>query len=60
MLAERCVDELLLYYAPGIIGDTGQGMFHLAELTELSQQRRFSIAGVERIGEDIRVIARAL
>jgi len=60
MLAEGCVDELLLYYAPSIIGDTGQGMFHLAELTELAGQKRFSIAAVDRIGEDIRVIARAL
>jgi len=60
LLREGCVDELLVYLAPSLIGDTGRGMFSLPELTELSQQTPLSIRDVSRIGEDIRVIARVL
>jgi diaminohydroxyphosphoribosylaminopyrimidine deaminase/5-amino-6-(5-phosphoribosylamino)uracil reductase len=58
MLAEGCVDELLVYLAPGLIGDGGQGMFQLPDISDLAQQRRLSIAGVEQIGDDVRIIAR--
>ena len=58
MLREGCVDELLLYFAPGLIGDSGRGMFGLPELTELTQKIPLAIREVSRIGEDIRVIAR--
>jgi diaminohydroxyphosphoribosylaminopyrimidine deaminase/5-amino-6-(5-phosphoribosylamino)uracil reductase len=60
LLSEGCVDELLLYLAPSIIGDTGQGMFHVPEITELAQQKRLSIADVARIGDDVRILARVL
>jgi diaminohydroxyphosphoribosylaminopyrimidine deaminase/5-amino-6-(5-phosphoribosylamino)uracil reductase len=60
MLGEGCVDELLLYLAPSVIGDSGRGMFRLPAIADLAQQRRLSIADVARIGEDIRVIARVL
>ena len=58
MLREGCVDELLFYLAPRLIGDSGRGMFALPELTELSQVRGLDIRDVARIGEDIRIIAR--
>lgn len=58
LLREGCVDELLLYFAPSLVGDTGQGMFSLPELTDLAQRIRLSIRDVSRIGGDIRVIAR--
>ena len=58
LLREGCVDELLLYFAPSLIGDTGQGMFRLPELTDLAQRIKLSIRDVSRIGEDIRIIAR--
>ena len=58
MLAEDCVDELLVYLAPSVIGDSGQGMFRLQEISELSQQKRLAIAEVVQIGEDIRIMAR--
>jgi diaminohydroxyphosphoribosylaminopyrimidine deaminase/5-amino-6-(5-phosphoribosylamino)uracil reductase len=58
LLREGCVDELLLYFAPSLIGDTGQGMFRLPELTDLAHRIQLSIRDVSRIGEDIRIIAR--
>jgi len=58
LLQAGVVDELLVYLAPRIIGDSGRGMFHLPELTELSQTTALEIRGVERIGEDLRILAR--
>lgn len=60
LLREGCVDELLVYLAPSLIGDSGRGMFSLPEITELSQKTPLSIRAVSRVGEDIRVIARIL
>jgi diaminohydroxyphosphoribosylaminopyrimidine deaminase/5-amino-6-(5-phosphoribosylamino)uracil reductase len=58
LLQAGVVDELLVYFAPRIIGDSGRAMFHLPELTELSQTTALSIREVERIGEDLRILAR--
>ena len=58
LLQAGVVDELLVYVAPSLIGDSGRGMFNLPELTELSKATRLSIREVERIGKDIRILAR--
>ncbi len=58
LLREGCVDELLIYLAPCVIGDTGQGMFHLPEISELAKAQRLVIAEVTAIGEDVRIRAR--
>ncbi len=58
LLQAGVVDELLVYLAPSVIGDSGRGMFNLPELTELSQTTALSIREVERIGEDLRILAR--
>ncbi|MGA0023116.1 MAG: bifunctional diaminohydroxyphosphoribosylaminopyrimidine deaminase/5-amino-6-(5-phosphoribosylamino)uracil reductase RibD [Burkholderiales bacterium] len=58
LLAEGLVDELLIYLAPNILGDTAQGMFHLPPLKNLDERRNVRITDVSRVGEDIRVLAR--
>jgi diaminohydroxyphosphoribosylaminopyrimidine deaminase / 5-amino-6-(5-phosphoribosylamino)uracil reductase len=58
LLREGCVDELLVYLAPGVIGDTGRGMFALPELTALEERMLLVFASVDRVGDDVRVIAR--
>ena len=58
LLQAGVVDELLVYLAPNLIGDTGRGMFALPELTELSQKTALTIRGVERVGADLRILAR--
>jgi diaminohydroxyphosphoribosylaminopyrimidine deaminase/5-amino-6-(5-phosphoribosylamino)uracil reductase len=58
LLQAGVVDELLVYLAPSVIGDSGRGMFHLPELTELSRSTALKIREVERVGADIRVLAR--
>jgi diaminohydroxyphosphoribosylaminopyrimidine deaminase/5-amino-6-(5-phosphoribosylamino)uracil reductase len=58
LLQAGVVDELLVYLAPSVIGDSGRGMFHLPELTELSRSTPLKIREVERVGEDLRILAR--
>src|SRR5439155_21799938 len=58
LLQAGVVDELLVYFAPSVIGDSGRGMFHLTEITELSQARALRIREVERVGADLRILAR--
>jgi diaminohydroxyphosphoribosylaminopyrimidine deaminase / 5-amino-6-(5-phosphoribosylamino)uracil reductase len=58
LLRAGVVDELLVYLAPSVIGDSGRGMFDLPELTELSRSTALKIRDVERVGEDLRIVAR--
>lgn len=57
MIREGCVDELLLYLAPCLIGDA-QGMFALPALQQLDHKYQLRFHDVKPIGEDIRVLAR--
>ncbi len=52
------VDELLVYLAPSVIGDSGRGMFNLPEFTQLSQATALKIREIERVGADLRILAR--
>jgi len=58
LLQAGVVDELLVYLAPSVIGDSGRGMFDLPELTELSQKKTLAIQKAECVGADLRVLAR--
>jgi len=57
LLREGLVDELLLYLAPKLLGH-GQGIANLGPFTDLAQAVSLQMHSVERIGPDIRVIAR--
>ncbi len=58
LLDEGLVDELLIYFAPCILGDTAQGMFHLPPLDSLAGRRKLKITDVARVGDDLRIRAR--
>ena len=58
LLRETCVDELLIYQAPILIGDAARGMFGLAELTDLAGARRLNIIERRAVGADFRIRAR--
>jgi len=58
LVAAGVVDELLVYLAPSLIGESGQGMFNLPALDDLAQRRRLVWRDVQRIGQDLRVVAR--
>jgi len=56
LLQAGCVDELLVYMAPMLLGE-GAGMARLPLLEELGQARRFEFADVRRVGADVRMRA---
>ena len=60
LLAAGLVDELLIYLAPSLLGDSACGMFALPELTDLAQKRLVQFADVLTIGSDLRILARVL
>ncbi len=57
LVREGCVDELLVYLAPNLIGP-GQGMFDLPPLARLADKRRLRFHDLARVGADIRILAR--
>ncbi len=57
LIREGCVDELLVYLAPSLIGEA-QGMFALGPLTSLEQRQRLKFHEVKQVGEDLRILAR--
>ena len=52
LLAEGCVDELLIYQAPLLLGHEARGMFGFAELTELAAAHRLSVTERRMVGDD--------
>lgn len=57
LVREGCVDELLVYLAPSLLGDAA-GMFDLPPLADLSERQRLFFHQVDRIGDDLRLLAR--
>lgn len=58
LLREDCVDELLIYLAPCLLGDAARGMFNLPELNSLSSRRQLRIHDLRHLGDDLRLLAR--
>jgi diaminohydroxyphosphoribosylaminopyrimidine deaminase/5-amino-6-(5-phosphoribosylamino)uracil reductase len=57
LLREGCVDELLVYLAPSLIGP-GQGMFALPALARLADKVTLRFHSVSQVGPDLRILAR--
>ncbi len=58
LLRAGLVDELLLYYAPTLLGAAARDMFQLPELTELEGRRDFVMTDLRRMGNDLRMTLR--
>jgi len=59
LLEAGLIDELLLYVAPSLIGDPARGMFEFAQpLAALARRVALEWQSVERIGDDVRIVAR--
>ncbi len=58
LLREGCVDELLLYLNPSLLGDGAQGMFDLPPFDALEARPKLAIRSVDRVGDDLRILAR--
>jgi diaminohydroxyphosphoribosylaminopyrimidine deaminase/5-amino-6-(5-phosphoribosylamino)uracil reductase len=57
LIREGCVNELLLYLAPSLLGDA-QGLFDLHALEKLDGKCELSFHEVKQIGADLRILAR--
>jgi len=57
LISQHCVDELLIYLAPKLLG-SGAGLFALPALTHVDQAKQLTVHELTRVGEDIRVLAR--
>ncbi len=58
LLRAGLVDELVLYVAPKLLGDTGRGLFHLPALSALADAVSLDITDVRMVGKDLRMIAK--
>lgn len=58
LLREGCVDELVLYLAPFLVGDAARGLFNLPALSTLADKRPLTLRDVRMIGQDLRILAR--
>jgi diaminohydroxyphosphoribosylaminopyrimidine deaminase/5-amino-6-(5-phosphoribosylamino)uracil reductase len=58
LVREGCVDEFLIYLNPSLLGDSAQGMLDLPAVAALEQRRGLRILSLDRLGEDLRILAR--
>jgi len=58
LIREGLVDEFVVYLAPKLIGQ-GRGMAHFGPLTELTQAVALEFKSTNKLGPDLRIVARA-
>jgi diaminohydroxyphosphoribosylaminopyrimidine deaminase/5-amino-6-(5-phosphoribosylamino)uracil reductase len=58
LLGAGLIDELIVYLAPQILGDTARGMFSFEPLTDLEQRVNLELTELRHIGPDLRLILR--
>ena len=58
LVAAGLVDELVVYFAPVLLGDSARGLFTLPPITHMDQRIPLEIQAVEAVGSDWRVRAR--
>ncbi|HEV2110293.1 MAG TPA: bifunctional diaminohydroxyphosphoribosylaminopyrimidine deaminase/5-amino-6-(5-phosphoribosylamino)uracil reductase RibD [Gammaproteobacteria bacterium] len=58
LLAAGLIDELIVYMAPNVLGDTARGMFSLPPLAGMDQRREFEVTDLRKIGNDLRLMLR--
>ena len=57
LLKAGLVDELVIYVAPHLMGDTARGLFSLPGLARMDQRINLSISDIRAVGEDWRITA---
>jgi diaminohydroxyphosphoribosylaminopyrimidine deaminase/5-amino-6-(5-phosphoribosylamino)uracil reductase len=58
LLREGCVDELLVYLAPSLLGMDSMSMFNLHAPDTLEASVKLNFHAADRIGDDLRILAR--
>ncbi|MDE2196544.1 MAG: bifunctional diaminohydroxyphosphoribosylaminopyrimidine deaminase/5-amino-6-(5-phosphoribosylamino)uracil reductase RibD [Gammaproteobacteria bacterium] len=57
LLRANLVDEILIYMAPQLLGDTARGMFSLPPLGSMAQRLELQLTDVRMVGCDLRILA---
>ena len=57
LIRENCIDELLLYQAPCLLGQA-TGFANLGPVSSLAQRHQLRFVSADRVGSDLRIIAR--
>ncbi|MGB9429755.1 MAG: bifunctional diaminohydroxyphosphoribosylaminopyrimidine deaminase/5-amino-6-(5-phosphoribosylamino)uracil reductase RibD [Gammaproteobacteria bacterium] len=57
LLRAGLVDELLIYMAPCVLGDTARSMFSLPPLENIGRRLELKLTDVRMIGNDLRILA---
>jgi diaminohydroxyphosphoribosylaminopyrimidine deaminase/5-amino-6-(5-phosphoribosylamino)uracil reductase len=55
---EGCVDEYLVYLNPSFLGDAAQGMVDLPAFASLEARTKLKMLSLDRVGDDLRILAR--
>jgi len=58
LMAQGLVDELLIYYAPKLMGASANSMFAMPEFTHMNQAITLDILDIRQLGVDIRLRAK--
>jgi diaminohydroxyphosphoribosylaminopyrimidine deaminase / 5-amino-6-(5-phosphoribosylamino)uracil reductase len=58
LVMDNLADEIILYLAPSLLGDSAQGMLAIPELSSLSGKYNLQLQDVRKIGVDLRIIGR--
>jgi diaminohydroxyphosphoribosylaminopyrimidine deaminase/5-amino-6-(5-phosphoribosylamino)uracil reductase len=58
LVREGCVDEFLLYLNPSLLGGAAEGMLDIAAPAALEDRLRLRLVSLERLGDDLRLLAR--
>jgi len=58
LVREGCVDEFLVYLNPSFLGDAAQGMLDLPGFESLEKRPKLRLLSAERVGDDLRIVAR--
>ena len=56
LLEAGLIDELIVYMAPHLLGDTARGMFAIPALADMQARRELQLTDLRRIGGNIRMI----
>ncbi len=60
LLADELVDELIIYYAPVLLGSDARGMLAIPTLQSMQDRITLKLIDVRQFGQDLRVIARPI
>jgi diaminohydroxyphosphoribosylaminopyrimidine deaminase/5-amino-6-(5-phosphoribosylamino)uracil reductase len=55
-LNDNLIDELIVYQAGCVLGDSALGMFAIEPLDSMQERKEFSLKDVRHVGDDVRLI----